>query len=375
MKNSYKSKVKYLGMAAVMLLYISGCGSEDLKPPEVNLDNILSFTAQPILSFSEVGDIYFSHLGYESVMLENGNIAIPDRQIPNITIINEAGELQKVIREGRGPGEIQDAYQFTKNTEGHIYTYDQDNDKLIEYDENFELVREMIPPNYENTSLLKAYPTSRKNELLFELTSYEYLQDETKNRENILVQFDVGLESYGEAFTLKAQPYARLYIDGLSVGATQVPYSYGNITAYNPQNQTLFVFDTASDRIAEINADFDTLRTISVNLPTEEISVTERDSMKAEYDDLRWDALKDLLPKEKAPVNKMLYQDGEFWMESNILGDTEMWLVVNLEGVITKIVHLPKESMLLHVSDEHLGVRLDDVTFALFTNPEPESLN
>mgnify|MGYP003674639359 CR=1 FL=1 len=70
----------------------------------------------------------------------------------------------------------------------------------------------------------------------------------------------------------------------------------------------------------------------------------------------------------------MIYHNGEFWMESNILGDTEMWLVLNSKGQITRVVHLPKDSMLMHVSDEHLGVRLNDVTFALFTNPKPEAL-
>ncbi|MCH2449743.1 MAG: hypothetical protein MK198_06300 [Gracilimonas sp.] len=96
--------------------------------------------------------------------------------------------------------------------------------------------------------------------------------------------------------------------------------------------------------------------------------------MKSEYDDLRWDALKSVLPEVKAPANNMIYHNGEFWMESNILGDTEMWLVLNSKGQITRVVHLPKDSMLMHVSDAHLGVRLDDVTFALFTNPKPEAL-
>lgn len=323
---------------------------------------------------SEVEDVYFAHVGYESVVLENGDIAFADRNIPNITIINENGELEKVIREGRGPGEILDAYRFTKDRDGNIYTYDQGNDKLLVYNGNFDLKREIIPPNYEATSLIKAYPIDKKNSMIFELISFEFIQDEDQERENILIQYDAENETYGEEMVLKAQPYARLFVDGQPRGASLIPYSHGNLTAYNPENRTLFTFDTGTDVIAEVNADLDTVRTITVNLPTEEISSAERDSMEADYNDLRWDALKNVLPEVKAPANNMIYHEGEFWIESNILGDTEMWLVLNSEGQITRAVHLPKESMLMHVSDEHLGVRLDDVTFALFTNPKPETL-
>lgn len=375
MKIYSQSKFMIAVIFSGLILSLTACGDSEEERPVTDLSQVPTFTAQQLLSFSDLEDIYFSHLGYESVVLENGDIAFADREIPNITIINENGELQKVIREGRGPGEILDAYQFTKDSDGNIYTYDQDNDKLIIYDENFDLFREFIPPNYEATSLVKAYPTSNENELLFELTSFEYLRDETKDRQNILIQYNVETESYGEEFILKAQPYARLYIAGQVMGGTIVPYSSGNITAYNPEDHTLFVFDTATDVIAEIDASFDTVSTIPVNIPTEGISSAERDSMEASYMAEQWKTVKELLPEVKAPIHNMIYQNGEFWMESNIEGETEMWVVLNMEGQITKVVHLPKESMLLHVSDEHLGVRLDDVTFALFNNPKPEPLN
>jgi hypothetical protein len=355
-------------------MILISCGGNGEEPEQPDISDIPSFTAQEIFSISDVEDVYFAHLGYESVVLENGNIAFADRNIPNITIINKEGELQKVIREGRGPGEVLDAYEFSKDSEGIIYTYDQDNDKLLVFENDFEIRKEIIPPNYEMTSLVKAYPTELEGKLIFELTSFEFLRNEDKQRENILIQYDSETESYGEERVLKAQPYARLIVDGQPRGASLIPYSYGNLTAYNAKDKTMFTFDTGTNLIAEIDADFDTLKTIPVNLPTEEISSAELDSMEAAYDDLRWNTLKNVLPEVKAPVDKMIYQNGEFWMESNILGETEMWLVLNLEGQITRVVHLPKESMLMHVSDEHLGVRLDDVTFALFKNPKLEVL-
>lgn len=366
--------IKTLVVLVLIPLFFISCSEKEERSTAPDISDIPSFTASEIFSMSEVEDVYFAHLGYESVVLENGDIAFADRNIPNITIINQNGELQKVIREGRGPGEVLDAYQFTKNSDGDILSYDQGNDKLLVYDESFDHKSEIIPPNFEATSLVKAYPTDQESLMIFELTSFEFMRDEEKERENILISYNAEAESYGKEKVLKAQPYARLIVDGQSGGATLIPYSYGNLTAYNPENRTVFTFDTGTDVIAELNADLDTVRTIPVNLPTEEISSAERDSMEAEYNDLHWDALKNVLPNVKAPANKMIYHEGEFWMESNILGDTEMWLVLNSEGQITRAVHLPKDSMLMHISEEHLGVRLDDVTFALFTNPKPEAL-
>ncbi|HET8864998.1 MAG TPA: 6-bladed beta-propeller, partial [Gracilimonas sp.] len=334
-------------------LFFISCSEKEQQAGAPDIDDILSFTATEIFSMSEVEDVYFAHVGYESVVLENGDIAFADRNIPNITIINENGELEKVIREGRGPGEILDAYEFTKDREGNIYTYDQGNNKLLVFDENLDLKNEIIPPNYEATFLIKAYPTDQDGVSIFELDSFEHLRDAEKESESILVQYDHESESYGKEMVLKAQPYARLIVDGQIRGARLIPYSHGNLTAYNPENRTLFTFDTGTNIIAELNADFDTVRTILVSLPTEEISQTEIDSIRADQMDEQWKTMKELLPEVKAPANNMIYHKGEFWMESNILGDTEMWLVLNSEGQITRAVHLPKESMLMHVSDEH----------------------
>ena len=71
----------------------------------------------------------------------------------------------------------------------------------------------------------------------------------------------------------------------------------------------------------------------------------------------------------------MLYHSGEFWLKSNLRGDYEKWFVLNSKGKILHALNLPKGSILMHVSDKHLGIRLDDVTFALYENPKPETLN
>lgn len=362
----------FLALTLISLLFVS-CGEHEQRSTTPDIDDLLSFTATEVFSMSEVDSIYFSHLGYESVVLEDGDILIPDRQLSSLIVIDDEGNLIKTVREGRGPGEIQDAYQFTVDAQGNVYTYDQRNDKILVFDKDVDLLKEVIPANYESTSIAKVYPMN-ESEWIFELTSFEFLRNEDKQREKLLIKYDLNTEEYGEKSNLNAQPYARLLIDGNVMGGAQVPYSPGTISTFNTEEETLFLFDTSSDLIAEVNASYDTVNTIPVNLPTEELSQAERDSMRSGYMDEQWKSMQELLPEVKAPVSKMIYHKGEFWMESNILGDTEMWLVLNKEGQITRVVHLPKDSMLMHVSDEHLGVRLNDVTFALFTNPKPETL-
>ena len=58
--------------------------------------------------------------------------------------------------------------------------------------------------------------------------------------------------------------------------------------------------------------------------------------------------------------------EGRFWVKLNYRSDSNLWLILGQEGDPQKVVHLPGGSMLTHISGKHLGVRVDDVTFALY---------
>lgn len=62
----------------------------------------------------------------------------------------------------------------------------------------------------------------------------------------------------------------------------------------------------------------------------------------------------------------MLIHKDQIWVQSNIRGEFQKWFVLSMDGEITKIVHFPKNVLVTHISDHHIGVRLDDTTFALF---------
>lgn len=359
-----------VGITLLLLCTMIGCTDQETESEAPNIEDIEALTPEKIWAIDHVEDLYFSHLGYESVVLQNGNIAFADRQLPTIVVLNKDGELVKNIRSGRGPGEILDAYYFTKGISGNIFTYDQSNNKILLYDENFEHIRDIIPKKFESHGILKVYPVEGKNEYLLQMSSSEYLWDESKEREIVLVGYNSESNTYGQKMALTAQPYALLKIDGNIMGAAKVPYASGNIIASDINNASIFTFDTGTDRIAELNADLDTLNTTPVALPTEKITRVEKDSMEASYNfPEQWKTVEEALPEYKSPAEKMMYHQGRFWLRSNIKGHSVRWLVVNTEGEIEAIVELPGESMLTHIDDDHLGVRLNDVTFALYSNP------
>lgn len=367
------SGCKWVFMFTVFGIIFSACSEKSEQSNDIDVENILTFTPAEIHSFDHAGDRYFDHLGYQSVVLDNGLIVLPDRELSNILVIDEQGELQSAVEMGRGPGEILDAYNFTKTKEERIFTYDQNNDKILEFDEEFNFVQESIPPAYENTTIRYVY--EMEEALVFELVSFGYLDNPNQEKEKNFVQYFPEREEYGKRWSVKDKPYAILRIDGRVRGAGSVPYSFDQLTAYNPENKSLFIFGTNTNMIAEIDANYDTLSTIEVNLPTEAVSQEEIDAIKEDNMSEQWKTMKELMPKIKSPADKMIYHDGEFWLKSNLRGNYEKWFVLNTEGQILRAVNLPKESMLTHVSEEHLGVRLDDVTFALYENPKAEPLN
>jgi hypothetical protein len=360
-------------MASILLLFISCSNNKGMKHAS-ELEGITTFTPKMITSFDHAGDYYFGHLGYESIVLENGNYIIPDRQLTNILLVNEAGEVQKVVEKGRGPGEILDAYQFSQDSEGRIYTYDQRNKKILVFNEQLGLVKEILPPKYKFSSLLKAYKMEGRN-YLFELVSFEYLRNPEKERETIFVQYNAGDEAYGKELVLRAKPSALTIVDGKVRGSTAVEYTFEQLAAYNSERQTLYLFNTDSPVIAEVDFNFDTLSTIPVNLPLEKVSQAEKDSLEKAYDDPdQWRTVEPLLPEIKSAAGDMKYKNGVFWLKSFLRGAYQKWFVLNEKGQILCVVNLPKKSILTHISEQNIGLRLDDTHFALYENPVSELL-
>lgn len=118
---------------------------------------------------------------------------------------------------------------------------------------------------------------------------------------------------------------------------------------------------------------------IPVNLPTELLDDAEIEDIKkhAKRDKgvERWKTIEPQLPKYKTVAEKMFLNENRIWLQSNLRGSSQKWFVLNMDGQVIKVVHLSKDGMITHISDENIGVRLDDVTFGLYLNQKFKTEN
>lgn len=324
-------------------------------------------TPEKKLEFTSVDSFYFEHLGYITIPLSDGSFILYDRMNPMMLRVNEEGALVKrVAREGRGPGEIGDILFLGKTGGEEVLAVDQANQKIIRFSPDASYKNEfLVKPIAGN--LVEVYPAGEPDPYINVYRTHDYLRDESKSPSLVLAQFNPEPNTHGKSIRLESRKYARLVIDGQLRGARAVPYTPDQLLAYDPTGESLYAWWTGSGTIAQLSADFDTLRTIPVQLPGESLSSDERDSLHEATGPRQWRTLKNHLPAVKTPVEAMkIDHKGRFWLQLTYRSDHQPWLVMSGDGTFEKIVHLPRGAMLTHISGRHLGVRLNAYTFALF---------
>ncbi|WP_205720268.1 6-bladed beta-propeller [Fodinibius halophilus] len=317
--------------------------------------------------FQQAGDVYFSHLGYGSIPLDNGTALLALRKPSMLLVVDEKGAvIRQVARQGKGPGEVIDPLYIVRGNEGHTLVYDQIKQKILHFDKQLDFIEEITPQPKEQMSVSEVYPTTKEGKFIIRASSRRIWVDKEASPKLFLSSYTTE-GRYGTTVTMKARPIARQIMHGKVVGGRYVPYAESQQIVVHPQTQQLYTYWTGSGKIAELSSDLDTLRTIPVSLPSQRLSDTTYDSLESEIRSKQWETLKEKLPEMKVPVEKMkIDHKGRFWLKLNYRGNTQMWAVMDEEGTFKKIVHLPWGSMLTHISKHHLGVRLDDITFALY---------
>lgn len=359
--------IKYSNyIITILLLGLISCQPEQ-HSPEKFVQSLPQVYPKKISQFQKVDSLYFGHLGYQTIPMADGSVVIPLRKGQRLLQVSTEGKLMKqVAGPGRGPGELQDPLFLQQTKNGGILVVDQGNQKIIQFDSDLELVTELTPKPPESAVITGIYPLKENGQFVIRASSSKFLFDKEEVPSMLLDRYSVD-DGYGKQLTVKTRPIALLMLDGRPAGGRKVPFAPSQQIAYNPKTESLCSYWTGSPKIAELTATFDTLHTITVNLPPQKLSDAEYDSIEADTRDNQWKTLKDQLPDVKVPVERMLVDHrGRFWLKLNYRGDTQKWLIMTGDGKFQKIVHLPSGSMLTHISDKHLGVRLDDITFALF---------
>jgi hypothetical protein len=353
---------------SLLLIFLFGCSSKDENVSR--LDHVPVANPNELIRFNEIGDNLLSHIGYNSVVLEDGHILIPDRQHVKLFKADSTGELIETIgRRGNGPGEFQDITFLSKSAYGNILIYDQMNQKVIvldslgQYDTEFS-----IPSNSPSGSLSELHEVNEQQYLMI-FRSNEYIFNENSEQVSYLVTYDIRQNKFSPTIKIDSRPYARRTGGG---GGARVPYAAADLFAYDYKTADIYLYKSDGQRIAQLDTSLDTVQVLSLDIESELITRAEFDTLRAEYLEY-WESMQNLLPEYKAAADQlMIDHKNNFWLKLNHSSEYQQWLVASGQGELLQNVQLPKGSILTHISEKHLGVRLDDITFALFEFPQTE---
>ncbi|WP_176719464.1 NHL repeat-containing protein [Rhodohalobacter halophilus] len=317
------------------------------------------------------GNIYFDHLNYATTVKENGNIIVNDRPQAVIMEINPDGELVDLIAtKGQGPGEIQDASRLSAGIDESLVIFDQRNYKIVQYDLNEASHYEFLPFQPDQYRIRSAHALHEPDLFLVVEWKPSALSNPGDDFTNRFVIYNQESDSVLARHTYPDRIFARQIIDGAVRGGAPVPFSPALHFSTSSNNKSIYISWSENNEIVELNLSLDTLRTLPVPLEMERLARSEIDSIEQSYNDRSpspWEFIEPLLPGEKVAYEDMIIDHlDRIWLKLTRQTEWQDWLILSNDGTPQKIVQLPKEGMLTHVSEHHLGFRENDFTFSLY---------
>jgi hypothetical protein len=354
-----------------LLFPLISCSSGNDRSDILNPDTLPVVEPAKLMEADQAGDVYFAHLNYTSAVLSSGNVIISDRQEAVILEISPEGELvRQIAGKGRGPGELQDMAGLSLDPDHNLYTYDQINQKIIIYLSEGSNPVELQPFQPDEFRVRSVYALQNDEKLLVRKWLPSALQDESKSFVNRMIVYD-----RKEDAILSDQQYpdrimARQTVNGSVVGGRIVPFTPDFLFSVSAGRESIYVSWSESNEIAQVDLSFDTLRTIQVNLERERLERSEMDSLEQDIGGRSpdmWRAVAEKLPEYKVSYEGMITDHlDQIWLKLTRWSAWQEWLVLSNEGDPQKIIRLPKEGRLTHVSEHHIGFREDDHIFALY---------
>lgn len=352
---------------------IQGCGSQDeTESGVIDTDSLPLDRPAQLASFDHTGDFYFSHLNYTTIPLSSGNILIHDREEGFILEITAEGEtVKQIAREGRGPGEILDASRLHADANEKLVVYDQFNQKVVRYDTANDEHEEFTAPAPEDYRVRTVYPLNEENQFLVFQWKPSAIMGDGGDPVNRLLIYDRDSESYTIEQNFPEQQMAQLIVDDQVRGASPVPYSPQFLYAFSSDRDHIFVSWTETNEIAKLTADFDTVTTLQIPLEKEPLTRAEIDSLEEWTNSNRhhdqWRTIEEKLPETKVSFDEFKIDHlDRFWLKLTRQSADQEWMVLSADGDPQKMVRLPKEGMITHISEDHIGFRENDYTFSLY---------
>ena len=117
-------------------------------------------------------------------------------------------------------------------------------------------------------------------------SSFDYIFNSDYSSEGGISMFDRENESYLNSQPIRTKKYASLTDDdGVIRGGCRVDFGPEDLIAQNPATENFYLLWTGSDRIAMVDANFDTLERVTLNLESQPMGTAERDSIREDVGD------------------------------------------------------------------------------------------
>jgi len=351
----------------LLLILFFSCSSNPETSETIDISSLPVETPEKLMEIDSIGDDFFQHLNYRTLVTGQGNVILNDPQGEFVVEVDPQGNLVKTHAiSGQGPGEIQDVLSLDYNN-NELLMYDQRRKRIIRKDLQTDEVEEFDDIRTEDFQTYRSYRTPEHDILLIHLLSTAYLTNKNETPKIAFTHHNLNSLTSGQMVEYPSRNMARLIIDDQVRGASQVPFAPDLHYGISSDRKSLFVLWADEPQIAELDImSLDTIRTIPADLPRDEISRTEIDSLQKRYEE-RWRDIRDHLPERKAVAENMIVGDqNRFWLQLSHESDFQEWIVLDKDGMPQKIVRFPKGVMVTHISRHHIGIRLDDHIFALY---------
>jgi|SRR5690625_4209113 len=355
------------------LLFLAGCGYADSDSTStIDLDSLPVRIAEPVLSVNAIDTLLFAFLYPYSTPLDDGSVLLADARRSQVYQLNRDGTGRIVADNGRGPGEVQFVNNMGITPDGYIYLFDWTNRRITLYNQDLTYEREFLIQAFMDKKEIRwVYPTTEPDLFLGVGTDLSFMEDLDPNLFRVIGLYHLPERSYLDWIRVPSGRVSYTIVDGEMQGFRPVPYVPQTHFSMHPGGGSFYLYWPPSEEITELTLSMDTLRVIPVSLPKEPFSSSEQDSLLDQWNSPDIATLRDMqsqFPEVKSPVDRFLVDDlGRFWLRLTRRSTLQEWLVLDEEATPERIVALPKEAEVTHISSKSIGVREEDMmTFTLY---------
>jgi hypothetical protein len=274
-----------------------------------------------------------------------------------------------VAGKGNGPGEVQDPQSMQMIDDSTLLIVDQRRLRIIKKSLDSSDIEEYDLPQGEASRVNEAYSTLDPGVISVHWFDYSIFSNPEADPKTRISSYNYQSDEFVGDIRYPGRTSALLRINGGDpVGSAKVPFTPELLYDYSPDNSELYAFWPVNSSIAVLDPiQLDTLRSIPVDLPTQSLSAAERDTLQGEFQDQFWPSVEELLPEQKVQADKLIIDPQDrIWLKLTLQSDFQEWMVLDQTGSPQFRVQFPKEGMVTHISDQHIGFRADDHLFSLY---------